>query len=219
MQTTYFHKPTLMVGALLAVAAGGARAEQTTGIQNVAATPAVARANVNVRVAVPKTVILRVGDANGNVSDVNFSVSVTPAVVGAPGNALPYAGTIPPVLGTSVVTTNPTGTTGVLVTGAWTNVTGGAKLTCTLGATGTGETPFASGATAGGVPGTADILVAGTTPAHPGASLQQCDGTANSSIAALTSLVGTFTYSTNFASSAITAGNYGNKVTYVATTP
>ena len=94
---------------------------------------------------------------------------------------------------------------------------GGAKLTCSLSAL-PGATPFAAGATTGGVPGTDDITVVGTTPAHPGGSLTQCNGTANSSITALNALAGTFTYSTGFTATAISSGTYGNIVTYTATT-
>ena len=213
----YINKSSLIAGAALALIASIGHAEQTIGIQAPGATPAIATAKVNVRVTVPKIVILRVGDANATVSEVDFTVGVTPAVAGAPGNSLAYAGGIAPTFGTTVATTNPTTTAGVLTTGAWTNVTGGAKLTCTLTAL-AGATAFAAGATAAGVPGTATILVTGTTPAHPGTSLAACDGTTNTPIAALTALTGTFTYSTSFTASTIAAGIYGNTVIYTATT-
>ena len=213
----HYNKPSLIVGAALALVATFAQAEQTIGIQNPGATPAIATARVNVRVTVPKIVILRVGNADTSVSDVNFTVAVTPAVTGAPNNSLPYSGSIAPSLGTTVATTFPTTTAGVLATGAWTNVVGGAKLTCALTAL-PGATPFAAGATAAGVPGTDDITVVGTTPAHPGGSLTQCNGTANSPIAALNALAGTFTYSATFTATGINSGTYGNIVTYTATT-
>ena len=216
-QNSKSNKPSLIVGAALAFVATFAQAEQTIGIQNPGATPAIATARVNVRVIVPKIVILRVGAADATISDVNFTVGVTPAVTGAPGNSLAYSGSIAPTLGTTVATTNPATTAGVLTTGAWTNVVGGAKLTCALSAL-SGATAFASGATAGGVPGTNDIKVAGTTPAHPGASLTQCDGTTSSTIGALSALAGIFTYSTSFTATAISSGTYGNIVTYTATT-
>ncbi len=191
-------------------------AEQTIGIQT-AATAAVATARVNVRVVVPKIVILRVGAADATISDVNFTVEAT----GAPatpltGNSLAYTGAIAPVLTTTVATTNPTTSAGVLAVGAWTNRTGGATLSCTLGAL-AGATAFAAGATAGGIPGTTDITVVGTTPAHPGPTLTSCNGTLTSPIAAMTALNGTFTYATAFTASAIAAGTYGNTVTYTAT--
>ena len=207
-QNSKSNKPSLIVGAALAFVATFAQAEQTIGIQNPGATPAIATARVNVRVIVPKIVILRVGAADTTISDVNFTVGVTPAVTGAPGNSLAYSGSIAPSLGTTVAT---------LATGAWTNVVGGAKLTCSLSAL-PGATPFAAGATTGGVPGTDDITVVGTTPAHPGGSLTQCKGTANSPITALNALAGTFTYSTGFTATAISSGTYGNIVTYTATT-
>ena len=216
-QNSKSNKPSLIVGAALAFVATFAQAEQTIGIQNPGATPAIATARVNVRVIVPKIVILRVGAADATISDVNFTVGVTPAVTGAPGNSLAYSGSIAPSLGTTVATTFPTTTAGVLATGAWTNVVGGAKLTCSLSAL-PGATPFAAGATTGGVPGTDDITVVGTTPAHPGGSLTQCNDTANSSITALNALAGTFTYSTGFTATAISSGTYGNIVTYTATT-
>ena len=213
----HYNKSSLAIGAALALVATFAQAEQTIGIQNPGATPAIATARVNVRVTVPKIVILRVGAADATISDVNFTVGVTPAVTGAPGNSLAYSGAIPPSLATTVATTNPTTTAGMLVTGAWTNVSGGANLTCALTAL-AGATAFAAGATVGGVPGTDDIKVVGTTPAHPGASLTQCNGTASSRIAALSALSGTFTYSTSFTATSISSGTFGNVVTYTATT-
>lgn len=214
----HYNKPSFIAGAALALLATVAQAEQTIGIQNPGATQAIATAHVNVRVTVPKIVILRVGNADATTSDVNFTVGVTPAVTGAPGNSLPYSGSIAPGLNTTVATTNPVTALGDVTTGAWTNVVGGAKLTCTLGAL-SGATAFASGPTSGGVPGTDDITVVGTTPAHPGATLTQCNNTANSTIAALSPLTGKFTYATAFAATNINAGIYGNTVTYIATTP
>jgi len=213
----HLHTPSLVMGAALALITSMGHAEQTIGIQNPGATPAIATARVNVRVTVPKIVILRVGAADNTISDVTFTYAVTPAVAGAPGNSLSYTGAIPPTLGSTVATTNPTTTAGLLTTGAWTNVTGGARLTCALSAL-AGATAFAAGATAGGVPGTQDILVSGTGPAHPGTSLADCNGTTNTTIGALTTLTGAFTYSTTFSAGSIAAGSYGNTVTYTATT-
>jgi hypothetical protein len=117
----------------------------------------------------------------------------------------------------------PTTTAGALTVGAWTNGASGATLRCAL-TTLTGATPFATGATAAGVPGTSDITVTsvagGANLQHPGATLAACDGAASSSIARLTTLGGSFTYAllaTNLASMA--TGNYGNVVTYTATAP
>jgi hypothetical protein len=201
------------------VFAGAAMAEQTIGIQTVAATPAIATARVQVSVVVPKIVILRVGDANATIATVAFTVAPNGAPAG-PGNSLAYTGAIPPVFTTTVATTNPTGTTGVLVADAWTNATNGASLTCALSAHPTvGLTAFAIGATtAAGVPGTDTITVSGSVLGHPGANLTGCTGTpATAPIAKLSTLTGTYTY--GFTGAATTAaGSYGNTVTYTATT-
>ena len=216
---------SVAAGITLALTGTAALAEQTIGVQTVAATPAVATAKVNVRVIVPKIVILRVGVADGTISDVDFTVGLSPAVTGAPGNSLAYTGGIPPTLASTVATTNPTTTAGALTVGAWTNGASGATLTCALSAL-TGATAFANGATAGGVPGTTDITVTSVAGAanlqHPGTTLTACAAlsAANTAIPRLTPLGGTFTYAlaaTNLASMA--TGTYGNVVTYTATAP
>ncbi len=199
--------------------AGAAMAEQTIGIQTVAATPASARARVQVSVIVPKIVILRVGAADATQSTVEFTVGVSPAVTGAPGDNLAYtAGAIPPVFATTIATTNPATTAGVLVADAWTNAANNAQLTCALSAHPTIATGFAVGATtAAGVPGTDSITVAGSVLGHPGTSLTGCTTAATAPIAKLTTLTGTYTY--GFTDAATTAaGSYGNTVTYTATT-
>lgn len=206
--------------ASLTLIGGNAMAEQTIGIQP-AGTVAVATARVNVRVTVPKIVILRVGAADASLSDVNFTVGVSPAVTGAPGDSLAYTGgAIPPTFATTVATTNPTTSAGALTVAAWTNFPG-TTLRCSLGAL-AGATAFATGATtAAGVPGTSDITVAsaGAAPLqHPGTNLAACNGTTTTPIAPLSVLGGTFTYGTTFTASALAAGVYGNIVTYTATT-
>lgn len=209
---------SLAIGTVIALASGGAMAEQTIGVQ-AAGTPAIATARVNVRVTVLKVVVLRVGAADATISDVNFSVGPNPAIAGAPANSLAYAGTIPPAIGTTVATTNPVTAAGAVTVGAWTNGSG-TLLSCSL-STLAGATAFATGATAAGVPGTNDITVtsvAGTGNLQtPGATLTSC-GASTSTIAALTTLGGTFTYGTSFTAANLAAGIYGNTVTYTATT-
>ncbi len=216
-----FNKISVAAAAGLALISSGAIAEQTIGVQP-SATAAVATARVNVRVTVPKVVILRVGAADATVSDVNFTVGVGTGVPVGVGNSQAYAGAIAPAGGAvTVATTNPTTTAGLLNVAAWTNGTG-ATLACSLGALG-GATAFAAGATAAGVPGTTDILVASVAGAgnlqHPGTNLTACNGTTTTPIALLTALGGSFTYSTAFAANAVAAGVYGNVVTYTATAP
>ena len=214
---------SLAAGITLTLTGTAALAEQTIGVQTVAATPAIATAKVNVRVIVPKIVILRVGDL-GATSTVDFTVGFSPAVGGTPGNSLTYGGGIPPTtLASTVATTNPTSIAGVLIVGAWTNASG-TLLTCALSALAGTPSGFATGATALGAPGTNDITVTsgvvGTDLQHPGTSLTGCNGTTNTAIPRLTPLGGTFTYAlaaTNLASMA--TGTYGNVVTYTATAP
>ena len=197
-----------------------ALAEQTIGVQT-GATTAIATARVQVSVIVQKVVVLRVGNADATVPTVTFTVGPNPAVAGAPGNSLAYAGAIPPVFGTTVATTNPVTAAGALTVGAWTNAAAGASLTCALSALG-GATSFATGATAAGVPGTDDMTVTSVAGAtnlqHPTANLTGCTNASTAAIASLAVLGGTFTYGTAFTATNLAAGTYGNTVTYTATT-
>jgi hypothetical protein len=205
------------MGSVLALISMPSLAEQTIGVQ-AGATTAIATARVNVRVTVPKVVILRVGDANATVSDVDFTIGVGTGVPAAVGNSQAYTGAIAPAGGAvTVATTNPTTTAGVLTVQVWTNASAGASLTCALTAL-AGATPFATGATAAGVPGTNDIsVVSGTL--HPTGNLAGCNGTlTQAATAALTVNNNTFTYGTSFTPSAINSGIYGNIATYSATT-
>ncbi len=214
------HSLCLAAGTLLALCGTSALAEQTIGIQ----TPAVlatATARVNLRVVVTKIIVLRVGDAAGTVSDVTLRLE--PPVAGILGNSLAYGGAIPPTLFSNPSTVNPISATGTLTVGAWTNGSGGGTLTCALGVLG-GATPFATGPTAAGVPGTDDITVTdgvgATDLQHPGTgTLTACDGATNSPINFLTVYGGTFTYGITGTLNALAAGTYGNTITYTATTP
>ena len=211
-------KPAALAGAIVALSVANlAHAEQTIGVQ-APGSVAKATARVNVVMTVQNIVFLRVGSASATVDTVGFTLgtaSNTPLTV---GDNQAYAPTTTPPTGISLV--NATGSTGSVTTAAWTNAKNGAKLTCTLGAvTTTGTyTPFASGATAGGVPGTASIAAAGTGPAHPGTTLADCDGTKTASIGQLTAVSGAFTYTPSFDPTTVNSGSYGNSVIYLATT-
>ncbi len=216
-------KALTVIGAAAATLIGSsAMAEQTIGVQ-AGATAAVATARVNVRVTAPKVVILRVGDANATVSDVNFTVGVGTGVPVAAGNSQAYTGTIAPTGGaTTVATTNPVSAAGALTVAAWTNAAAGANLTCALSALAGVTAPFASGATAAGIPGTTDITVASVAGAgnlqHPTANLTGCTTAATTTIPTRTTMGGTFTYGTAFTAASVLSGIYGNVVTYSATT-
>jgi hypothetical protein len=217
-----FKSFALIATSALALIGSSALAEQTIGVQ-AGATAAIATARVNVRVTVPKVVILRVGDANATVSDVNFTVGVGTGVPVAVGNSQAYTGAIAPAGGaTTVATTNPTTTAGALTVAAWTNATAGANLSCALSALAGVTAAFATGATAAGVPGTTDITVASVAGAgnlqHPTANLTGCTTAATTSIPTRTTMGGTFTYGTAFTAAGVVSGIYGNVVTYSATT-
>jgi hypothetical protein len=217
MKLSFKLKP-LALCAALGLAGQAAFAEQTIGVQDGAsATDAVATARVNIRVVVPKIVILRVGDANATVPQIDFTMDV--GGLGA-GNSQAYAGAIPPTFNSTIVRTNPAGATGDVVVGAWSNVAG-STLSCALGALG-GATAFAAGATAGGVPGTNGITVTagGTAPAHPGTTnLSGCDGVSTTALTARTVYNGTYTYASTHVAADLDAGTYGAVVTYTATAP
>ena len=210
---------SMVAAASLAFLGSGAMAEQTAGSQTTAA-PAIATAHVNVRVTVPKIVMLRVGAADATVSDVDFMVAPNSSGSSTPGNSLAYTGAIPPALAITVTSTNPITTAGTLTVAAWTNSTG-ATLACSLSAL-SGTTAFATGVTAAGVPGTTDLTVSSIAGAnnlqHPGTNLSACNSGTTTSIARLTALGGSFTYGTAFAANTVVAGIYGNVVTYTATT-
>jgi hypothetical protein len=195
-------------------------AEQTIGVQDGAsATDAVATAKVNIRVLVPKIVILRVGDAANTVPQIDFIHGISGFT--APQASASYTGAIPPTFTSTISRTNPTGSDGQLVVGAWTNVTG-TVLTCAISAS-----TFAAGAAAGGAPGTADIVWtrgggANQLP-HPGGgasgNLTSCDGSTSAALTARTAYTGTYTYGSNVAAANVDAGTYSLTVTYTATAP
>lgn len=209
------------VAAALALAGTAAIAEQTIGVQDGGSTTdAVATARVNVRVLVPKIVILRVGNAANTVPQIDFSYGITGFA--APQASASYTGAIPPTL--TATTTGTAGATnaGAVVVGAWTNMPS-TTLTCAIGAL-AGTTAFVSGATAGGVPGTADITytVSGATPPpHPGSAgdLTDCDGVNSQTLTERTAYTGTYTYASAVTATDLDPGTYGLTVTYTATAP
>lgn len=214
------------VAAAFALAGTAAIAEQTIGVQTgpLAADPdAVATARVNIRVLVPKIVVLRVGNADNTQAQIDFSYGI--AGFAAPQASATYTGTIPPTLTETITGTNPNVNTGAVLVGAWTNMPN-TTLTCALSAFGT-TTPFAAGATtAGGVPGTAGITVAGTAGAntllpHPGTNgnLTDCNGVNSQTLAARTIYDGTYTYASALTPTDLRPGTYGVTVTYTATAP
>jgi len=204
--------------ALCLLAAPLAHADQTINSpNNNGAGTLSAAAQLNFNIAIAKYVLLRVGNADASVAAVTFAVGPSPVLPS--GNSRAYSGAIPPAMATTVASTNPTGS-GALTVAAYTNVAG-TTLTCSLSPL-AGASAFATGATAGGIPGTNDITVqsgATGTVQHPGTSLAACNGSTTSAITNLTAMTGSFTYAATFSPASLAAGTYGNTVTYTATTP
>lgn len=202
-----------LLAAALALAAPSGHADQDTANGN--AGTITAAVELDFQVNIYKFVLLRVGAADGTSTSVDFRVGITPDL--AAGNSQSYAGAIPG-LTTRASTTNPASAAGAVTVEMFTNVTG-TQLTCSLSAL-AGATAFAvGGTTAGGVPGRNNILVAATGVNHPGANLGSCTGATTAAVTALSSLSGTYTYSTNYTPGALAAGTYGNVVTYTLTAP
>jgi hypothetical protein len=167
-------------------------------------------------------VILRVGDAANTTPQIDFTYSVGALTA---GNSQTYTGTIPPTITSATTRTDPAGSDGILVVGAWTNVAS-TTLICSVG-TLVGTSNFVGGATAGGIPGTAGITwtasaVANQLP-HPGTgttgNLTDCDGSTPRTLTARTNYTGTYTYASALTATNLDAGTYGLTVTYTATAP
>lgn len=197
----------------LALGAAAAHADEDTFSRNGGTISATV--SLDFQVNIYKFVLLRVGAADGTSTVVDFRVGLTPDL--AAGNSQGYTGAIPG-LTTRASTTNPATAAGAVTVEMFTNVTG-TQLTCSLSAL-AGATAFAVGGTSGaGVPGRDNILVAASGVNHPGADLGSCTGATTAAVAALSTLSGTYTYSTNYAPGALAAGTYGNVVTYTLTAP
>lgn len=211
------------VAAALALAGTAAIAEQTIGIQDgTSATDAVATARVNIRVLVPKIVVLRVGDASATPTEINFTYGVGALVA---GDSQAYAGAIPPTLTNTTTRTDPVGTDGQVVVGAWSNVTG-TLLTCAVSNYGA-LTGFGAAGTVAGIPGRADIAVTtGAGPLqlpHPGAAgnLTDCAPANSRTLTVRTAYTGTYTYApaASLVPANLNPDTYGLTVTYTATAP
>jgi hypothetical protein len=167
------------------------------------------------QVNIYKFVLLRVGAADATATSVDFRVGLTPDLT--TGNSQSYSGAIPG-LTTRASTTNPVSAAGAVTVEMFTNVAG-TQITCSLAAL-PGATAFAvGGTTAAGVPGRNNILVTATGVSHPGANLGSCTGAVPAAVTSLSTLTGTYTYSTNYTPGALAAGTYGNVVTYTLTAP
>lgn len=192
---------SIAVAALgLALVSSPALAESTYGYASSGAGTVTATAKVNLSVAVPKLILLRVGSTNTTVDTLSWQV--TPSIPGVPttpvngvNTAVDWSGAAP--------TFGLASTTATIVASAWTNATTG-TINCAIGAW-----------SATGGPANTDFTVAagaGTLP-HPGATLGACASTSFTSGSVRSS---TWTYTLGGTPLSWAAGTYTNTVTYTA---
>ena len=199
------HIAVALLGSALSLASQVAHAEASYGYQSTGTGAVSATARVNLRINVPKLILLRVGSNNATVDTITWDM--TPAWVTSPGSLVsggtstntPWDGAAP----TFTAAANPAGSN-VLTAYAWTNAAG-ASLTV---ATTTAMAP-ATG------PTMTNITVGSTgTLTHPGLNL----GTATPTPLSIgTAYTGTWTYGLNVPSPMNwAAGTYNATVTYTA---
>lgn len=195
----------LALGAALAVACTGqALAESQYGYSATGTGNVTATAKVNLKVVIPKLILLKVGTTNNTQDTVSWTASL--AIPGSTPATTPTASInntqVPWDGSTPTVTTTATGN--VLNVAAWTNA-GTADINCAMDAwVPTGGPSSASFA----------VTSQGTTPLpHPGGNLGACTAT---TIASNTLLSGTWTYELSGAGTNWKAGTYNSAVTYTA---
>lgn len=189
--------------AVLLLPAGAALAESQYGYDSAGTGTITAQARVNLSVAVPKMILLRVG--SGATTDTlswntSFSVTTAPtAPVNGNNQAANWGGTAP----TATTSANPA----ALAVSAWTNNAAGGRLTYTA-------TAFAAnGPTLGNV-----SVTAGAGLAHPTPTALATASTAGIDFAAGTVATGSWTYALDGTGSAgWRSGLYTATVTYTAT--
>ena len=195
-----------LLGATLAAASGVAVAESSYGYQASGVGAVTATARVNLSIAVPKLILLRVGSDNATVDTLSWTLAPTwvtapsPLVSGASSQNTPWNGAAPTFPVTSATST--------LAVHAWTN---GPTATVNCATTGLTTSPG---------PSMSDIAVTGTGAnvlPHPGANLGSCASTA---FTRNTLYTGNWVFS--LAASATPAawptGTYTGTVTYTAST-
>ena len=196
-----------LLGAALAAASGVALAESTYGYSAAGTGAVSANASVNLRVAVPKLILLRVGSQTA-VDEITWtntpSWSTSPTtLVDGDNQAANWDGVAPSLSITS--------TTNALAVYAWHN---GGAAGATLTFTGTAFTP-AGGPTLTNITVADTALGTGTAIAHPGANL----GTATAQNLTTNTLYSrTWTYTLGGTPASWAAGTYSGSVTYTATT-
>ena len=190
----------------LAMIAGGAMAESQYGYDSTGTGSAVtAQAKVNLKVTVPKLILLRVGSTNTTVDELAWTASLSiPAVPTTPSASannvnVDWSGAAP----TGSTSANPA----ALSVYAWTNSSGGGSLSYAA-------TAFATG----GPTLSAISVTAGAGLAHPTPTALAGTSTAPATFARNTLATGSWTYSLSGTGAAgWAAGSYTSTVTYTAT--
>jgi len=199
-------KKVLPVVIVSAIAAGVAFAESRITVTGATGTNLSATARLNVAVAVPKVLYLRVGDTGSNINTVTLTLGLAGGL--SAQNDQVFAGAVPIGAGTATATDDNGTSDGAVSVQLWTN-NGSASLGCSGAA-------LTSGANT--IPLT-DITVSsagGGTLAHPGANLA-CSSAARGS-AGVNNLSDSWTFA--YAPAALPpGGNYTTTITYTASQP
>jgi hypothetical protein len=191
------------VGVALALGAGAAMAESQYGYASAGTGPVSAQAKVNLKVTVPKLILLRVGSTTTGGDELAWTAALSiPGVPTTPtdGNnkdvnwsgAAPTAGTM----------TNPA----ALAVYAWTNSSGGGTLS------------YAATAFTAGGPALGDVSVTnGAGLAHPAPLALAATSSTATTFTRNTAHTGSWTYALNGTNAANwAAGSYSATVTYTA---
>ncbi|RZL93073.1 MAG: hypothetical protein EOP82_08470 [Variovorax sp.] len=190
--------------ATLALAAGSAIAESQYGYNAAGTGTVTATARVNLKVTVPKLVLLRVGSADTAVNEIAWTATPTVATIATlnsannqPGN---WDGTAPAFPNFTAGASTPA----TIAVFAWTNATTG-TINCSVGAFSAAGGPTAS---------SFSVVTTGSLP-HPAvANLGAC---ASTTFASNTLASGTWAYKLTGDSQTWKAGDYTSTVTYTAT--
>lgn len=159
-----------------------------------------AQAKLNLSVAVPKLILLRVGSSDAAVDTVTWTSALS--IPGVPTTPLATANNTHVDWNGAAPTVTTTSATAPIVVSAWTNA-GAGTINCAVGAW-----------NAAGGPANTDFTVAATgTLQHPGANLGACASTTFTSNVVAT---GTWAYTLGGTPASWVANTYTNTITYTA---
>lgn len=186
----------------LALVSNPALAESTYGYSSNGSGTVTATAKVNLSVAVPKLILLRVGSTNTTVDTLSWAVA--PTIPGTPTTPTTTANNVSVDWTGAAPTFALASATATIVASAWTNATTG-TINCSVGTW---------SATGGPTNANFTVSAGAGTLAHPGANLSACASTGFTSGSVQTS---TWTYTLGGTPLSWAANTYTNTVTYTAT--